>query len=72
MQLVGVFDLGSAALLGWDRSPWKVNECGLFKTAVLPHVTEGDVLVGDRAYDSYANLAQLHPSKQTRRKSLRY
>jgi len=59
MQLVGVFDLGSAALLGWDRSPWKVNECGLFKTAVLPHVAEGDVLVGDRAYDSYANLAQL-------------
>ena len=59
MQLLGVFELGSGALLGWQKSPWFVHESGLFETAVLPHIREGDVLVADRAYDSYANLARL-------------
>lgn len=60
MQLVGLFDLGSGALLGWEKSPWWRHECSLFREAVLPHAKSNDVIVGDRAYDSYANLAQLH------------
>lgn len=57
VQLLGVFDLGSGALLGWGKSPLPVHEAALFEVAVLPHVNENDVLVVDRAYDAYRCLA---------------
>ncbi|WP_309400604.1 transposase [Cerasicoccus maritimus] len=53
MQLLGVFDLGSGALLSWEKSPWNVGEASLFETAVMPQAEAGDVQVGDRAYESY-------------------
>jgi hypothetical protein len=57
MQLCGLFELGSGALLGWEHSPWDVHEASLFESAVAAHLREGDVLVADRAYDAYRCLA---------------
>ena len=57
VQLLGVFDLGSGALLGWEKSPYYVHEAALFETAVIPYVHEKDVLVLDRAYDAYRCFA---------------
>ena len=58
VQIVGLFGLGSAALLEYETTPWNCHENKVFHgLGLIDHVPEGAVLVQDRAYCSYANFA---------------
>jgi len=59
VQLVGLFDLASAGLWHFARTPWYVHEASVFLSQILQKLRRGDLLLADRAYCSYLNLALL-------------
>lgn len=59
MQLVGLYDVGSGAMLRMVESPLNVHEAPLMQSALIGQIEEGDVLLGDRAYCSYHLFASL-------------
>ncbi len=59
MQLVGLYDLSSGAMLRVVESPLNVHEAPLLETSLIHEIGAGDVLVGDRAYCSYGIFALL-------------
>ncbi len=58
MQVCALFSLASGAILKVVQSPWSDHDAPLFKT-LWPELKAGDVVLGDRAYGSYATLALL-------------
>ncbi|MGE9289577.1 MAG: IS4 family transposase, partial [Puniceicoccales bacterium] len=60
MQVVGLHDLSSGALLDYEESPLNVGESALFHGLdLIERVGAGDILLFDRAYCSYLNTATL-------------
>jgi len=58
VQIVGLFGLGSAALLEYEATPWNCHENGVFHgLGLIDQVPEEAVLVQDRAYCTYVNFA---------------
>ena len=57
MQLVGLFDLANGALLKWEKSPLHVSETGMFGNGIHGQLNPEDVIVADRAYGTYLNIA---------------
>lgn len=58
MKLVACFCLASGALLERVEGTLKDHDCGLFEK-LLPRFNKGDIVLGDRAFGSYPNLASL-------------
>ena len=59
MQLVGLYDMGSGAMLQMVDSPLNVHEAPLMQSELMGQIRKGDVLLGDRAYCSYHLFASL-------------
>lgn len=60
VQIVGLFDMNSGALLDFELSPLTVHENALFHgKSLMNKLEKRDVLVADRAYCSYINFAKL-------------
>lgn len=59
MQLVGLYDLSSGAMLRMVESPLTVHEAPLMQMELMKDIQRGDVLVGDRAYCSFHIFALL-------------
>jgi len=58
VQIVGLFGLGSAALLEYESTPLNCHENSVFHgMGLIDRVPEGAVLVQDRAYCTYVNFA---------------
>ena len=57
-KVVGLFHLSSGVLLDWAEGNKHDHENKLFKS-LLNHINPGDILLGDRAFCSFANLAEL-------------
>lgn len=58
VQIVGLFGLGSGALLGYETTPWRAHENSVFNgSGLIDQVPAGAVLVQDRAYCTYVNFA---------------
>lgn len=58
VQIVGLFGLGSGALLGYETTPWSAHENSVFHgLGLIDQVPAGAVLVQDRAYCTYVNFA---------------
>ena len=55
---MGCFSLASGALLHWVETTLKCYEGGILKQ-LLPFFSKGDVILGDRGYCSYVNIALL-------------
>lgn len=63
VQIVGLFGLGSAALLEYEATPLNCHENGVFHgLGLIDQVPEEAVLVQDRAYCTYVNFA--HAAEQ--------
>jgi len=58
MKWVACFCLASGALLEWVEGTLKEHDCRLFKK-LLESFNKGDVVLGDRAFGTYPNLASL-------------
>lgn len=58
MQVVACFCLASGAIIDWVETELKSNECRIFKR-MLHMFAKGDVVLGDRGFNSYANIALL-------------
>ena len=58
MKLVGLFSLKSAALLHFARGTLRVHESQLFRQ-LWAHLSEGDIVLGDRAFCSFFAMASL-------------
>ncbi|MGI8601661.1 MAG: IS4 family transposase [Verrucomicrobiales bacterium] len=58
MKLVGLFSLASGALLHFARGTLHVHESVLFQQ-LWPHLEQGDVLLNDRGFCSFAAIASL-------------
>lgn len=58
MQVVGCFCLASGAIIGWVETALKSHECRIFRQ-MLHLFRKSDVVLGDRGFCSYANLALL-------------
>ena len=60
MQVVGLHDLSTGALLDYEESPLNAGESTLFHGLdLINKVASGDILLFDRAYCSYLNMATL-------------
>jgi len=59
MKLLGIYSLHSGALLHWVEGNLHEHECRLFQR-VSNLFKPGDILVGDRAYGGYAQIAVMH------------
>ena len=59
MQIVALFNLGSAALERFSCSPQTAGEGSMFDVELMEHLQAGDVLLGDRLYGSYLHFASL-------------
>ncbi len=59
MKLLGIYSLHSGALLHWVEGNLHEHECRLFQRASNVFET-GDILVGDRAYGGYGQIAVMH------------
>jgi len=60
MQVVGLHDLSSGALVGYEESPLHAGESTLFHgLGLVEDLAAGDILLFDRAYCSYLNMASL-------------
>lgn len=58
VQIVGLFGLGSGALLEYETTPWSAHENSVFHgLGLIDQVPAGAVLVQDRAYCTYVNFA---------------
>lgn len=62
MKWVGVFCLKTGALLRWAEGNLHNHECALFEN-LLNFFRPGDILVGDRAYGGFPQLAKLAARK---------
>jgi hypothetical protein len=62
MHLLGLFDAASGFLLGLVTAPLRTHDMSRAE-AVHLQLAEGDILVGDRAFCSYAHLALLWAQK---------
>jgi len=58
MKLVGLFSLKSAALLHFARGTLRVHESQLFRQ-LWAHLSQGDIVLGDRAFCSFFAMASL-------------
>lgn len=58
MQVVACFCLASGAIIDWVETALKSHECRIFRR-MLHMFNKGDVVLGDRGFSSYANLAML-------------
>jgi len=58
MHLLGLFDAASGFLLGLVSAPLRTHDMSRAEAMHLP-LAEGDILVGDRAFCSFAHLALL-------------
>ena len=58
MKLTGLFALGSRALLDYATSNQHVHENQLFRQ-MWPRLNQGDIILGDRGFCSYAAMASL-------------
>lgn len=58
MQVVGCFCLASGAIIDWVETALKSHECRVFRR-MLHMFNKGDVVLGDRGFCSYTNLALL-------------
>lgn len=58
MQVVACFCLASGAIIDWVETALKCHECRIF-ARMLHMFNKGDVVLGDRGFSSYANLAML-------------
>ena len=64
ISIVGIFCLGSGALLRAAHGKWKTSEARLF--ALLRRILRrGDIVVADRGFWSFANLAFLPCAEPT-------
>ena len=59
MQIVGLFNMDTAALEHFVESPWKEHEGGMFLAGLSRLLQQTDVIVGDRLYCSFLNTAVL-------------
>ena len=59
MQIVGLFNMNTAALEHFVESPWKEHEGGMFLAGLSRLLQQTDVIVGDRLYCSFLNTAVL-------------
>lgn len=59
VQLVGLFCLAGGALIKFARTEIKAHELSVFVLELLDNLKRGQVLLGDRAYGTYACLALL-------------
>jgi hypothetical protein len=59
MQIVALFNLGSAALERFSCSAQTAGEGSMFDVELMEHLQAGDVLLGDRLYGSYLHFAGL-------------
>jgi hypothetical protein len=59
VQLVGLFDLGSGALLAFARTCLNVHESIVFLHELRHLLRRGDIVLADRAHGSFAALALL-------------
>jgi len=59
MQIVGLFNMDTAALEHFVESPWKEHEGGMFLAGLSGLLRETDVVVGDRLYCSFLNATVL-------------
>lgn len=59
VQLVGLFCLASGALTKFARTEIKVHELAVFVLELLEELKRGQILLGDRAFGTYACLALL-------------
>lgn len=58
VQIVGLFGLGSGALLEYETTPWNCHENSVFHgLGLIDRVPRDAVLVQDRAYCTYVNFA---------------
>ncbi len=58
MKLTGLFALGSGALLDHATGNEHVHEGQLFRQ-MWPHLSRGDIILGDRGFSSYSTMAAL-------------
>ena len=58
MQIVGCFCMASGAIIDWVETALKCHECRIFRR-MLHLFDQSDVVLGDRGFCSYANLALL-------------
>lgn len=58
MQVVGCFCLASGAIVDWVETALKRHECRIFR-GMLHLFDKGEVVLADRGFCSYANLALL-------------
>jgi len=58
VRLVGLFHLGNGVLIDWAEGSKHNHDAKLFPS-LWKHLREGDVLVGDRGFCSYAAMAAL-------------
>jgi hypothetical protein len=58
VTLVACFSLASGALLRWVESTLKSNECRIFRK-MLEFFGQGDLVLTDRGYCSYCNIAMV-------------
>ena len=58
MKLVGLFSLKSGALLHFARGTLRVHESQLFRQ-LWAHLSQGDIVLGDRAFCSFFAMASL-------------
>lgn len=58
LKLVGLFSLASGALLGWVEGNRRNSEQRLWQ-GLWPLLCKGDLVLGDRGFDSYLNLAMV-------------
>ena len=59
MQIVALFNLGTAALERFSFSPHTAHEGAMFDVELMEDLQAGDVLLGDRLYGSYLHFAVL-------------
>ncbi len=58
MGILGIYSLGSGAILKTVQASWAIHDYKLFKR-IWPELQKGDVVVGDRAFGSYEAFATL-------------
>jgi hypothetical protein len=59
MQVVGLFDLDTSAMVKVAESPLCVDEGGLFQVELMDSLQAGDILLGDRHYCTYYHVGKL-------------
>jgi hypothetical protein len=58
MSVLAIQSLGSGAILETVQAPWSVHDARMFRS-IWPSLQTGDIILGDRAFGSYAAIALL-------------